>query len=260
MFSDVDDDWVSPCRCSGSAKWAHQACIRRWVLQETSIGVPLKCPQCKTPYNIIQQKPSLIHATIAMLDSVITDFSPFGTGVLVICMGWAGLGAYSLFTIPRVFGKDVMDAVLSTHPVKLYLTLPLFPITLWASRLKLRIRRATANPNINVNTAEMPQQDRFRPAIAQAANGNTVQGDIELVDSFGQGRPMTRVVLGALLLPYVAAVVGSIVLYGQDYSRAEKTFVGWLVYATTKEIVEAVHSRHKHLFQSSLRIAPFSAL
>ena len=33
---DVELDWVSPCRCSGSTKWVHQRCLQRWINEPQS--------------------------------------------------------------------------------------------------------------------------------------------------------------------------------------------------------------------------------
>ena len=77
--------WVSPCRCSGDTKWAHERCLLTWITRkqvesrEEGTDLPLlvvpnqseplssdevqrlleqagnviKCPQCHTPYQVI---------------------------------------------------------------------------------------------------------------------------------------------------------------------------------------------------------------
>ena len=43
--TDEDDrtaEWVRPCRCRGSTKWVHQACLQRWV-DEKQRGNILTC-------------------------------------------------------------------------------------------------------------------------------------------------------------------------------------------------------------------------
>lgn len=57
-FADDADDlsalWTKPCRCRGTTKWVHQACIQRWIdeKQKGNTAAKVLCPQCNTEYFI----------------------------------------------------------------------------------------------------------------------------------------------------------------------------------------------------------------
>lgn len=55
---DRSAEWVCPCRCKGSTKWIHQACLQRWLDEKqkgNSMG-SVSCPQCGTEYHIVFPK------------------------------------------------------------------------------------------------------------------------------------------------------------------------------------------------------------
>ncbi|MBN3288339.1 MARH5 ligase, partial [Polyodon spathula] len=59
--TDEDDrtaEWVRPCRCRGSTKWVHQACLQRWVdeKQRGNSTARVACPQCNAEYLIMFPK------------------------------------------------------------------------------------------------------------------------------------------------------------------------------------------------------------
>jgi len=61
-FATDEDDllaqWVKPCRCRGTTKWVHQACIQRWIdeKQKGNTAAKVTCPQCNTEYTIFTQE------------------------------------------------------------------------------------------------------------------------------------------------------------------------------------------------------------
>lgn len=66
--TDEDDrtaEWVRPCRCRGSTKWVHQACLQRWVdeKQRGNSTARVACPQCNAEYLIVFPKLGELHLT-----------------------------------------------------------------------------------------------------------------------------------------------------------------------------------------------------
>lgn len=48
-----NDDWLSPCQCSGTIKYVHKRCLERWqrVLSQQSVHQgPFTCHICQQPY------------------------------------------------------------------------------------------------------------------------------------------------------------------------------------------------------------------
>ena len=54
-----EGDWVRPCKCRGTTRWVHQACLLSWLgsREEGSLLAPsASCPQCHTTYRISEQR------------------------------------------------------------------------------------------------------------------------------------------------------------------------------------------------------------
>ncbi|MBN3277533.1 MARH5 ligase, partial [Polyodon spathula] len=72
--TDEDDrtaEWVRPCRCRGSTKWVHQACLQRWVdeKQRGNSTARVACPQCNAEYLIVFPKLGSAHRYHPCADS-----------------------------------------------------------------------------------------------------------------------------------------------------------------------------------------------
>jgi E3 ubiquitin-protein ligase MARCH5 len=52
---DLNNCWISPCRCSGTAKWVHNQCLQLWIdeKQRLDSNVVVKCSQCNTKYELV---------------------------------------------------------------------------------------------------------------------------------------------------------------------------------------------------------------
>ncbi len=105
-------------RCTGSGKWAHQACLRRWINEEqvlnsnplhgggggggggngSSSGASKRaaCPQCRTPYTVDEPAPGLIVRLGDRALAAINTASPVLAGSFVGFVTWAGLGALTV--------------------------------------------------------------------------------------------------------------------------------------------------------------------
>lgn len=46
--------WVSPCKCSGSAKWVHEECLQQWLDEKqcNNASTPVYCRACGHQYEI----------------------------------------------------------------------------------------------------------------------------------------------------------------------------------------------------------------
>ncbi len=53
--SSDDSQWLSPCRCRGTAKWIHNECLQLWIdeKQKLDTSVAVKCSQCNTQYVLV---------------------------------------------------------------------------------------------------------------------------------------------------------------------------------------------------------------
>ena len=69
------------CRCRGTTKWVHQACIERWVdeKQKGHIAADVQCPQCGTTLVIKFPKPNFVVAVLDTVDRFIQKLCPVRT-------------------------------------------------------------------------------------------------------------------------------------------------------------------------------------
>ena len=49
---DNPDAWVNPCKCKGSVKWCHQACLRPWIQYKIDNIHAVQCDICRYRYKI----------------------------------------------------------------------------------------------------------------------------------------------------------------------------------------------------------------
>ena len=78
---DPDAVWVRPCKCRGTTKWVHQACIQRWVdeKQKGNNSAEVECPQCGMAYVIKLPRANAIVAVLDTIDKVVQKLCPVRT-------------------------------------------------------------------------------------------------------------------------------------------------------------------------------------
>ena len=66
------------CRCRGTTKWVHQACIQRWVdeKQKGNNTADVECPQCGTQYIIKFPKANVLVAILDTTDKLVQRLCP----------------------------------------------------------------------------------------------------------------------------------------------------------------------------------------
>ncbi|ETE59053.1 E3 ubiquitin-protein ligase MARCH5, partial [Ophiophagus hannah] len=91
---DRSAEWVCPCRCKGSTKWIHQACLQRWLDEKqkgNSIG-SVSCPQCGTEYCIVFPKVGPVVYFLQQVDRILSKVSPFAAaGIVVGTLYWSAV-------------------------------------------------------------------------------------------------------------------------------------------------------------------------
>lgn len=118
---DRSAEWVCPCRCKGSTKWIHQACLQRWLDEKqkgNSMG-SVNCPQCGTEYRIVFPKLGEYRAgCAASLGEVLIEFIYLFGWLIRTNHHWLrsdqSLMFYNLpFAGPLVYFLQQVDRVLS---------------------------------------------------------------------------------------------------------------------------------------------------
>lgn len=49
---DALGDLIAPCQCSGSVRFIHQTCLKRWIFSQSSPESGPKCELCSAPYKL----------------------------------------------------------------------------------------------------------------------------------------------------------------------------------------------------------------
>ena len=50
---DNSNAWINPCKCKGSVKWCHQACLRPWIQYKIDNRRAVQCDICNYRYKIL---------------------------------------------------------------------------------------------------------------------------------------------------------------------------------------------------------------
>ena len=189
-------------------------------VQEDSTQSAPRCPQCKTPYTVKHGLESALFRLAAAYDRVrqsssqstchqrrqIADsISPTITATAVGALTWAGLGAfnciniapshllltgaYTLLTIRVTCGADVLQYVMSCRPARVYAVLPLLPISLCLSRLRIHARLTT--------TTRRRQSECLSPPVTSVLLSHAMQSTFQ--------RKHVAPVLGTPLSTLIAA-------------------------------------------------------
>ncbi|KAF4019090.1 hypothetical protein G4228_010859 [Cervus hanglu yarkandensis] len=107
--TDEDDrtaEWVRPCRCRGSTKWVHQACLQRWVdeKQRGNSTARVACPQCNAEYLIVFPKLG-IGCPVPRIPAEANPLADHVSATRILC------GALVFPTIATIVGKLMFSSV-----------------------------------------------------------------------------------------------------------------------------------------------------
>lgn len=81
------NDYISPCKCSGTSKYVHKKCIMKWINKTDNLESKKKCTVCKYEYKFIEiniQGQYLIN--IVMNNRFIFLFVVFNTLIFIISL------------------------------------------------------------------------------------------------------------------------------------------------------------------------------
>ncbi|CAG9760882.1 unnamed protein product [Ceutorhynchus assimilis] len=246
--SDEEDQeaaWVQPCKCRGTTKWVHQACLQRWFDEKQKMGTRIKvsCPQCKTEYIVVYPNMGVMVYLLDKVDDIIYKWCPFmAAGVVVGGVYWCGV-TYGAITVMQVLGRTEGLALLEkTDPILLIIVLPAIPLVLilgkvirWEDILLGFIRK---------NITKIPlirSFPSFRPNVANNPNRDYYDFPI-IAGPFSA----TRILCGALLLPTVAAFFGKL-FFKSVKSDFHKTILGGLTFIALKGCLRIYHNQQNYI-------------
>lgn len=255
-FANEDDDysaqWVTPCKCRGTAKWVHKVCLQRWIdeKQHGKSSVEVSCPQCNNAYIILYPNSGLFVRILDTIDRIICKACPFiAGGILVGSVYWTAV-TYGAVTIMQVLGhKEGLNVMEKADPLIMLIGLPTIPVMLMLGRLirweeavlKFWRKHSTKLPLMSLifNPCGSSEYLPRTPAAAYASNSDPVS--------------FTRTICGGLILPTIATIVGKL-LFQRINSNFQRSIIGGIAFIGLKGIFKIYYKQQQFLRQAHRQI------
>lgn len=258
--TDEDDKealWVQPCKCRGTSKWVHQACIQRWVDEKQKGGTLGKvfCPQCQAEYIIVFPDMGTLVLILDTLDNVVYKSCPFfAAGILVGAAYWSAV-TYGAITVMQVVGhKEGLAVMEQADPLILLIGLPAIPVALivgkmvrWEDSVLQFIR--THLSNLPLIKYVLPFRIDVNPALPSTAERD--------LPPFTDPVSATRILCGALLLPTIANICGKI-FFDSYKSNFHRTVLGGLTFIAIKGALRIYHKQQRYIRQCQRKILDYT--
>lgn len=259
-FATWEDDrsasWVHPCRCRGTSKWVHQACVNRWIdeKQKGNAFVPVVCPQCNTKYCILYPYGGFLVKVLDSVDTAVYKVCPFvAAGVVLGSMYWCAV-TYGAVTVMVVVGRENgLRVMRQVDAAVLLIGLPVIPLVLilgnmvmWEDRVLTLLRR---------NVLELPLMRYILPSFAlpQASSSSAVLPPVPPLTSTVSA---THVLCSSLVLPSIAKLCGYY-LFPSVKSNLQRTLLGGLTFIVIKGILKIYHKQQKFVLQKARRVLDY---
>uniref|UniRef100_A0A8D0E376 E3 ubiquitin-protein ligase MARCHF5 n=1 Tax=Salvator merianae TaxID=96440 RepID=A0A8D0E376_SALMN len=254
--TDSDDqsaEWVCPCRCRGSTKWIHQACLQRWLdeKQKGNSTGSVSCPQCGTEYQIVFPKLGPLVYFLQQVDRVLSKVSPFAAaGIVVGTLYWSAV-TYGAVTVMQVVGhKKGLDVMERADPLFLLMGLPTIPVMLVLGKMirwedyVLRVWRKYSS--------------KLQALQALVPGGGRPVQHLPVAESRYQSDHLSisRTLCGALVFPTIANLVGR-VTFRRVNSSLQRTILGGIAFVAIKGALKVYFRQQQYLIQANRHILNF---
>uniref|UniRef100_A0A8C8RIQ3 E3 ubiquitin-protein ligase MARCHF5 n=1 Tax=Pelusios castaneus TaxID=367368 RepID=A0A8C8RIQ3_9SAUR len=249
-------EWVSPCRCKGSTKWIHQACLQRWLdeKQKGNGAGSVSCPQCGTEYHIVFPRLGPLVYFLHQVDRVLSRVSPFAmAGIVVGTVYWSAV-TYGAVTVMQVVGhKKGLDVMERADPLFLLMGLPTIPVALVLGRMirwedyVLRVWRK--------HCAKLQALQALMPGIGHSVP----QGPLAESHHPSDHLSLSRTLCGALVFPTVASLVGRLLFRRVD-SSLQQTILGGITFVAIKGALKVYFRQQQHLLQANRRVLGYQEM
>lgn len=257
--SDEDDPtaiWTHPCKCRGTTKWVHQACIQRWVdeKQKGNTLAGVECPQCGYSYIIRLPNAGVLVACLDSGDKLVQKLCPIiAGGVCVGSLYWTCV-TFGAVTFMQAVGHDrgmiLMERV---DPLFLLVSLPLVPVGLVIGKM---VR--WEEPVLKCLRGIIPKVPLVRnvlPSFAYEPERHVLQSTLP---PMSDPISVTRTFCGALFFPTIAAFLGA-TLYDHVPSQLKRTLLGGATFILVKGILKVYHKQHTYIRQCQRQILDYTA-
>lgn len=257
-FASEEDDttavWASPCRCRGTTKWVHQACIQRWVdeKQKGNNMATVECPQCGTKYVIHLPIGSYFVTLLDNCELLIQRVSPIiAGGVCVGSLYWTCV-TFGSVTVMQALGQQKgLIFMEKRDPLFLLITLPLIPFGLVLGKM-VRWQEPVLK-SLRKYIPLVPFSRYILPTFNYAPQRQSLQASLPPISD---PITVTRTFCGALFFPTIAAFLGA-TLYKNVPGQLKRTLLGGFTFVLVKGVLKIYHKQHNYIRQCKRQILDF---
>jgi len=239
-----NEAWVRPCGCRGGSKWVHQNCLNRWIdeKQRGDSTAKVECPQCKEEYVFTFPRVNAVVRVVDLFEKLVVKTCPYlAGGFFVGAMYWSAV-TYGAITVMQVMGnKEGLAMMEESDPIFLLVGLPTIPAGLVLAKLTrwedyvLQWWRDYLRPHFCVGSSS-----------SSSGEGGIVPPRVP-ADPAALANPVssTRVVVGAILMPTFATVVGQIA-FRRERNNFRRTMMGGASFLLIKGLLKLYYKQQQY--------------
>jgi len=261
-FATEDDDpyckWVQPCRCKGTTKWVHTACLQRWFdeKQHGNPTVQVYCPQCNTEYMIRYPAFGYVLVLIDKGWKFVDKVCPMLTGSFVVgSLYWTAV-TFGAVSVMQVMGhKRGLEIMEQADPLFLLVGLPTIPFALllsemiqWEDRVLATWRKQSQKWwIIRKLFGAITDEYRSHAVFREPTEPNNGPMNVQRT---------TRVLCSALMMPTFATACGNY-LFGRINSPVKRTLFGGCVFLLLRGLLKMYYKQQQYVRLASREIANY---
>ncbi|EDW65708.1 E3 ubiquitin-protein ligase MARCHF5 [Drosophila virilis] len=242
-------DWLQPCRCRGTNKWVHEACLSRWIDEKQQINpdVPVTCPQCHTEYIIVMPPVCRFDALLERVEKTYGLLCPSILMGMLATVVYIATLSYGALTLHQIAGYETSIQLMKEDPTLLMIVLPSVPAALlllrrfdwdnWMVRWLRRRQRQSLPPEHFDEHGEplpgAPLSDEYFDRQEPLDADDMLQGGALNAENIERA---TCRFCTALSLPTFAVLIGQ-TLYGNINSKLLGIVMGAVTFEAIKGLI-----------------------
>jgi len=234
-----NEAWVRPCGCRGGSKWVHQNCLNRWIdeKQRGDSTAKVECPQCKEEYVFTFPRVNAVVRVVDLFEKLVVKTCPYlAGGIFVGTMYWSAV-TYGAITVMQIMGVTEGVAMMEeSDSIFLLVGLPTIPAGLVLAKL-------TRWEDYVLQW----WRDYLRPHFFAGSTSASIVPPRVPADPAAMANPVssTRVVVGAMLMPTFATVVGQ-VAFRRERNNFRRTMMGGATFLLVKGLLKLYYKQQQY--------------
>jgi len=241
------EEWVRPCGCRGTTKWVHQICLNRWIdeKQKGNSMAKVLCPQCNVAYAFSLPQINNMVRLLDFAEKYISKSCPYIAGGLFVGAGYWSAVTYGAITVMQVMGhKEGLSLMEESDPLLLLLGLPTIPVGLVLAKMTrwedyiLHLYRTYWQPYFG----STPVKNLNRVSMHPGSVADPVSA--------------TRVVVGAMMWPTIATIIGQL-MFKKQRNNFRRTMFGGFSFFLLKGLLKLYYKQQQYRRQVQRTVLDF---